>query len=71
MEPASVRVLLVDETVSDASHLVTYLKNPGCLCALSRSFKEACVPCSSRNNSISYLATSCCQGKTVTSCRRY
>jgi hypothetical protein len=41
MESASVRVLLVDETVSDASPLVTYLTNLGCLCALSRSVKRA------------------------------
>jgi hypothetical protein len=41
MESASVRVLLVNETVSDASHIVTYLKNLGCLCALSRSVREA------------------------------
>jgi hypothetical protein len=43
MESASVRVLLVDETVSDVSPLVTYLRNLGCLCALSRSVKGACA----------------------------
>lgn len=40
MESASVRVLLVNDTVSDASHIVTYLNNLGCLCALSRSVRE-------------------------------
>lgn len=39
MESGTVRVLLVDETVSDASPLVAYLRNLGCLCALSRSVK--------------------------------
>ena len=43
MGSARVRVLLVDETVSDASHLVTYLRNLGCLCTLSRSVKRACA----------------------------
>jgi hypothetical protein len=43
MESANVRVLLVDETVSDASHLANYLRNLGCLCAISRSFKGACA----------------------------
>ena len=43
MESARVRVLLVDETVSDASHLVTYLRNLGCLCAVTHSFKGACA----------------------------
>ena len=43
MESTRVRVLLVDETVSDVSHLVTYLRNLGCLCAISRSFKGACT----------------------------
>jgi hypothetical protein len=41
MEPARVRVLLVSETVSDASHLVNFLRNLDCLCTLSRSFKGA------------------------------
>jgi len=36
-----VRVLLVNETASDAFYMVTYLKNLGCLCALSRSVREA------------------------------
>jgi hypothetical protein len=39
----SVRVLLVNETTSDASHIVTYLKNLGCPCALSRSVRESCA----------------------------
>src|SRR5579864_4589553 len=43
MESASVKVLLVDETVSDASPLVAYLRNLGCLCALSRYVKRARV----------------------------
>ncbi len=43
MEPARVRVILVDETMSDASHLVTYLRNLGCHCALLRSIKGACT----------------------------
>jgi len=41
MEPATVRVLLVGETMSDASHLVNFLRNLDCLCTLSRSFKGA------------------------------
>ena len=43
MESAKVRILLVDEAVSDSSHLVTYMRNLGCLCALTRSFKGACA----------------------------
>ena len=43
MESASVRVLLVDETWSNASHLVNYLGSLGCLPVLSRSFKGACA----------------------------
>ena len=43
MESARVRVLLVDETVSDASHLVNYLRNLDCLCAFSRSLNGACA----------------------------
>jgi hypothetical protein len=41
MESTSVRVLLVNESLSDASHIVTYLKNRGCHCALSRSVRGA------------------------------
>ena len=41
MESSRVRVLLVNQSVSDASHILEYLKNLGCLCALSRSAKEA------------------------------
>ena len=41
MESSKVRVLLVNQSVSDASHIVEYLRNLGCLCALSRSAKEA------------------------------
>ncbi len=41
MDADRVRILLVDETVSDASPLVTYLRNLGCLCAISRSVKGA------------------------------
>jgi hypothetical protein len=41
MESAGVKVLLVTETVSEASHIVIYLKKLGCLCALSRSVWEA------------------------------
>jgi len=37
----SVRVLWLMKTASDASHMVTYLRNLGCLCALSRSVREA------------------------------
>ena len=43
MESANVRVLLVDETGSDVSHLVNYLGSLGCLPVLSRSFKGACA----------------------------
>ncbi len=43
MESARVRVLLVDETMSDVSHLVTYLRNLGCLCSISRSLGVACT----------------------------
>jgi hypothetical protein len=43
MEPAIVRVLLVDETVSDVSHVVTYVRTLDCQCALSRSVKGACA----------------------------
>jgi hypothetical protein len=43
MEPASVRVLVVDETVSDVSHVVAYLRTLDCQCTLSRSFEGACA----------------------------
>jgi len=43
MESDSVRVLLVTETASDASYLVTYLRNLGCVCVVSRSVKGACA----------------------------
>lgn len=43
MESSRMKVLLVDETVSDASHLVTYLRNLGCLCTHTRSSKGACA----------------------------
>jgi hypothetical protein len=35
------RVLVVNETVSDASCLVTYLKKLGCQCVLFRSVRDA------------------------------
>ena len=41
MESSKVRVLLVNQSVSDATHIVEYLRNLGCLCAPSRSAKEA------------------------------
>jgi len=43
MESASLRVLLVDETGSDVSHLVNYLGRLGCLPVLSRSCEGACA----------------------------
>lgn len=43
METTSLRILLVDETVSDASPLVSYVRNLGCSCAISRSVEEACA----------------------------
>jgi len=43
MEATSLRILLVDETVSDASPLVSYVRNLGCSCAISRSIEEACA----------------------------
>jgi hypothetical protein len=43
MESASARVLLVNGNVSDASHIVTSLRNLGCSCTLSRSVREACA----------------------------
>ena len=41
MELASVKVLLVNQFAAETSHIVEYLRNLGCLCALSRSVKEA------------------------------
>ena len=43
MKSANVRVLLVDESASDTSHLLIYLRSLGCLCALARSPKGACT----------------------------
>jgi hypothetical protein len=43
MESNWVAVLLVDETASDSSHLVTCLRNLGCLCSVSRSLRAACT----------------------------
>ena len=41
MESAKVRVLLVNQSATDASHIVEYIRNLGCLCALSKSAEEA------------------------------
>jgi len=41
MESAKVRVLLVNQSATDASHIVEYIRSLGCQCALSRSAKEA------------------------------
>lgn len=41
MESTRVKVLLVNQFVSETSHIVAYLRNLGCLCALSRSVKKA------------------------------
>lgn len=41
MELASVKVLLVNQFAAETSRIVEYLRNLGCLCALSRSVKEA------------------------------
>ena len=41
MEPTTVRVLLVDENLSEVSHLVRHLKDLGCTCSFARSYGAA------------------------------
>jgi CheY-like chemotaxis protein len=41
MGPTTVRVLLVDENLSEVSNLVRYLKDLGCSCSFARSYTAA------------------------------